>query len=309
LHDLVADGWSMEIFTEELSHLYAAFAAGRPTQLPEPALQFSDFARWQRRWPAGAAAGRQVAYWKERLRDATSVFPAHADAADMLAAARIATEPVQLSDDLTGRLGVLSHRHGATVFMTLLAAFKALLLARSGHNDICVATSMANRSQPKTERVIGPLGNMALIRTRLEADLSFQDAVGRVRDSVLEAYAMQDLPFNILAARLAEEEGLDPEPLMRVSFVLQNAFRRPLQLPDVAVRPFAPRDGETSAAIDRTWLRMSLKETQSGIAGTCSYKRELFEPDNLQPWAADYVTILTKAAAEPAISLGRLVDL
>ena len=307
LHDLVADGWSVEILMEEISQLYAAFAAGGPAQLPEPALQFSDFARWQRVWLTSEAAGRQLAYWKERLRDATSLFPTRADAADMLPGAPIATEQVHLSDDLTARLSALSHSLGATIFMTLLAAFKTLLLARSGRNDICVATSMANRSLSRTERIVGPLGNTAIIRTRLDADLSFQDAVGRVRDSVLEAYAMQDLPFDILAARLAEEEGLDPVALMQVSFVLQNAFRRPLRLPDVAVRPFARREGEAPAAIERTWLRMSLKETQSGITGTCGCKRDLFEPDNLHPWAADYGTILAKAAADPAASLSRLL--
>ena len=84
--------------------------------------------------------------------------------------------------------------------MTLLAGFKTLLLARSGRNDICVATAMANRSQLRTERMIGPLENTTLIRTRIDADLSFQEALGRVRDSVLEAYARQELPFDILAA-------------------------------------------------------------------------------------------------------------
>ena len=308
LHDLIADGWSMDIFFEELSHFYAAFAADRPAQLPEPALQFSDFARWQRRWCKSESAERQLACWKERLRDAAALFPMRADAAGMLLAAHVTTEPVHLSGELTRRLVALSHGEGATIFMTLLAAFKALLLARGGGKDICVATAMANRSQPGTERIVGPLGNSVLIRTRLDGDLSFVDALGRVRDSVLEAYSMQESPFDILAARLAEEEGLDPASLMRASFVLQNALRRPLHLTDVAVRPLARPEAETSAAIDRTWLRMSLRETPSGIAGTCKCKSELFKPDALRPWAADYATILTKAAADPTISLDRLAD-
>src|SRR6202040_1443180 len=111
------------------------------------------------------------------------------------------------------------------------------LLARTGRNDICVATAMANRSQPDTDRVIGPFEKTTIIRTRMAPDLSFQEALSRVRDAVLEAYARQELPFEILATRLAEEEGLDPASLIQVFFVLQNAFRRPLKLPDVAVRP------------------------------------------------------------------------
>src|SRR5262249_34621472 len=214
LHDLVADGWSMEILIEEISQLYAAFAAGHPARLPEPALYFSDFVHWQRRWSAGAAAERQFAAWKARLRDAAPLLSADADVADALPDMRIATPPFQLSDELAGRLNAVSHGEGATLFMTLLAAFKALLLARTGRGDICVATTMANRSQAGTERIVGPLGNTAIIRTRLDADLSFQDAVRRVRDSVLETYALQDLPFQILAGRLEEEEGIDPASLI-----------------------------------------------------------------------------------------------
>ena len=142
--------------------------------------------------------------------------------------------------------------------MTLLAGFKTMLLARSGRSDICVATAMANRSQLRTERVIGPMENTTLIRTRIDADLSFQEALSRVRDSVLEAYARQELPFDILAARLAEEDGLDPASLIQVFFVLQNAFR-PLKLPDVTVRSFAYPDGQPVLPIDRTWLTVMLE--------------------------------------------------
>jgi non-ribosomal peptide synthetase component F len=122
----------------------------------------------------------------------------------------------------------------------------------------------------------------------------------------LETYARQELPFDVLAARLAEEEGLDPAPLMQAFFVLQNAFRRSLELPDVSVQPFARRDGQPVTPIDRTWLRVSLKETPAGITGTCSYKDELFAPDALRHWAAHYRAILAKAAADPETSLGRL---
>jgi non-ribosomal peptide synthetase component F len=212
-----------------------------------------------------------------------------------------------MSKDLVARLRSLSHRRGVTLFMTLLAGFKILLMARSGRSDVCVATAMANRSQLSTERVIGPLVNTTLIRTRIAADLSFEDALSCVRDSVLEAYARQELPFDILAARLAEEDGLDPSSLIQASFILQNAFR-PLKLPHVTVRSFAYPGGQRVLPIDRSWLSVVLKETPSGVTGSCSYKNDLFEPDALQHWIADYTTILAKAAANPETSLGRLSD-
>lgn len=308
LHDLIADGWSMEIFVEEVSQLYDALAAGRSVQLPEPALQFSEFARWQRRWSISDAAEQQLADWNERLRGASPVFSMNADGEGALPAADVAVEPVHVPDDVATRLGDLSRSQGATLFMTLLAAWKALLLARSGRDDICVATAMANRAQPNTERIIGPLGNSALIRTRLDAGLPFHDALARVRASVLETYARQDLPFDILAARLAKEEGMNPASLMRVSFVLQNAFRRPLRLGNVEIRPLVQREGTSISQIDRTWLRMSLKETQSGISGVCSCKKGLLGGD-LHEWATAYTTILSKVADDPATPLRRLVEI
>jgi non-ribosomal peptide synthetase component F len=143
----------------------------------------------------------------------------------------------------------------------------------------------------------------------MDSSLSFRETFGRVRDSVLESYAGQELPFEILAARLADD-GVDPTSLIQVFFVLENAVRRPLKLSDVTVRPFGNvyRQGQPVLPIDRTWLTMMLKETPLGITGSCSYKRNLFEPKTLQHWIADYKTILTKAVADPEAPLGRLAD-
>jgi amino acid adenylation domain-containing protein len=306
LHHIVFDGWSIGVFLEEVSELYAAFAAGQEARLPEPALQFSEFAGWQRRWSTSSAATRQVTYWREHLRKVSPIFPTDDDIAATLLSSDIAHEPAHVSKNMVARLSALSHSRGASLFMTLLAGFKTLLLARSGRNDVCVATAMANRSQLMTERMIGPLVNTTLIRTRIDADLSFQEALSRVRHSVLEAYSRQELPFDILADRLAED-GLDPASLIQVFFVLQNAFR-PLKLPNVTVGPFAYPDGQRVLPIDRTWLSLALKETTSGITGALSYKIDLFEPNALRHWVTDYKTILANAAANPETELGRLAD-
>src|SRR5262249_56628112 len=118
-------------------------------------------------------------------------------------------------------------------------------------------------------------------------------------EAVLEAYANQELPFDMLATRLAEENGLDPASLMQVFFVLRNAFRWPLKLPDVAVRPFANQDGQAAMPIDSTWIFLALKPIPSGIAGRCHYKEDLFERNIRPPWIADYKTILAKEAPKP----------
>jgi amino acid adenylation domain-containing protein len=310
LHHIIVDGWSIGIFHDEVSELYSAFAGGQQAQLSEPEFQFPDFARWQRWWCTTDGATREFAYWKECLRHASAIFPANGDRGGAQLSWRVAHEPVDLPNDLVVQLSALSRRQGGTLFMTLLTGFKALLMARSGRNDICVATPMANRSQLRTEHVIGPLSNTTLIRTRINADMSFEEALTCVRDSVLNAYARQGLPFDILAARLEEEDALDAASLTQAFFDLRNAARRPLKLLDVAVGSFGDihREGHPRLPIDHTWLTVTLKEAPSGITGSWSYKKDMFEANSPKHWIVDYKTILTKVAANPETPVGQLVE-
>jgi amino acid adenylation domain-containing protein len=310
LHHIIVDGWSIGVFFEEVSKLYSGFAAGRAVQLPEPPFRFSDVAHWQRRWCTTDSATRQLAYWKDRLREVSPVFASEPGAPGKLLGSRTAHEPVHLPNDLVARLSALGRSQGGTLFMTLLAGFKAMLLGRTGHGDICIGTAMANRSQQSTEAIIGPLENTTFIRTHIASHLSFREALGRVRDSVLAAHARQELPFEILAARLAEEESFDPESLVQVFFVLQNAISAPLKVPDVAVQSLgnASREGQPVLPIDRTWLRLTLKERPAGIAGSCTYKGNLFAANTIQHWMVHYQVILAKAAQNPEMSLGRLAE-
>jgi acyl-CoA synthetase (AMP-forming)/AMP-acid ligase II/acyl carrier protein len=309
VHDIIIDGWSMVIFMEELSALYSASISGRKAELPEPELQFSEFARWQRQWCTSAAANRQYAYWKGCLDKASSLFitPKVNIGGELIS--RVIEEPFQLSDDLVLGLRDLSHSRGVTLFMSLLAGFKTLLLLRTGRTDICVATLMANRAQLRRERVIGPFANTTIIRTQIDADLTFGDALNRVREAVLAAYARQELPFDVVAARLAEETGLSPASLVQIYFVLQVAFRRLPKLSDLMVRPFGYQKGRTVMPIDRAWLSMALHESSSGIIGICGHKSDLLGPNTGQDWIADYMAILAKTVANPDKELGRLADL
>jgi amino acid adenylation domain-containing protein len=307
LHHVIVDGWSIGIFFEEVSKFYSAFATGQKLELAEPTLQFSDFARWQRRWSVSDVAMRQFAYWKEHLRGHSPLLRTNGNA-DALLTAPTTQEPFGLPSDLVARLDALGRSQGGTLFMTLLTAFKALLLARSGRNDICVATAMANRSDLRTERLIGPLENTTLIRTRIDLDLPFQEALARVREAVLEAYARQQYPFEALVARLAQEDGIDSASLIQVLFVLENPLRQKLELTDVAVQPFANAvlHGQPVLPIDRILLAVTLKETASGMTGAWSYKPAVFESEGVQPWVSGFKAILAKAAANPETPVGRL---
>ncbi len=216
--------------------------------------------------------------------------------------------PIQLSSDLIERLTSLSRREDSTLFMTLLAGFKALLLGETGHNDICVGTAMANRTQPVTARVIGLFENTTLIRTRIDKNRSFQDLLQKVRDSVLAAHEHQELPFVTLAKRLEIEDNVDLASLLQVYFAIQNPIRRQLNFTDVTVSTFGDphREGQPVLPIDRTKLTLMLKETSSGIMGSCIYNGRQFGPGVIERLVSKYVTILIRAASEPEAPVGRL---
>jgi hypothetical protein len=129
-----------------------------------------------------------------------------------------------------------------------------------------------------------------------------------VRESVLDAHARQELPFNILAARLAEEDGIDPASLIQVYFTLQNPLRQPLKLTDVTVRSFGNvhREGQPVLPIDQTWLSLMLKERPSGVTGSCAYKSVLFAGQSMRQWMEDYAAILSSAVSDPGMRLSRL---
>ncbi|MCP3405770.1 non-ribosomal peptide synthetase [Bradyrhizobium sp. CCGB01] len=303
LHHAVADGWSIGVLFEELSNRYAALA-GRPSvPLPKLPLAFSDVARWQRWWCGTDAARRQATDWTENLRGAAPVFDGEASPG-----ASTGHYPVSLERELIGRLTAFAGRHNSTLFMCLLTGLKALLLAQTDRNDISVATAMANRAQPDTDRVVGPFENTVIIRTRITPELSFSQALARVRQSVLDAHARQELPFNILADHL-EQEGIDPASLVQVYFTLQNPLRQPLDLPDITMESIGhiAREGQPVLPIDQTWLSLMLKERPTGITGSCNYKGELLDGRRVGEWMADLVALLEAAVAQPNTPLGRLL--
>lgn len=303
LHHAVVDGWSIGVLFEELSRRYAALAGYPSVPLPSPPPAFSDVARWQRWWCGTDAARRQAADWTENLRGAVPLFDGESSPGPSTG-----HHPVSLDRELMGRLAAFASQHNGTLFMCLLTGLKVLLLARTGRTDIAVATAMANRAQPDTDRILGPFENTVIVRTTITPDLPFAAALARVRQSVLEAHARQELPFNILADHL-EREGIDPAGLLQVYFTLQNPLRQPLDLPDLTTASIGniAREGQPVLPIDQTWLSLMLKERPSGITGSCNYKGELLDGHVVGEWMEDLVALLVAAIAQPNAPLGRLL--
>ncbi|WP_027532798.1 non-ribosomal peptide synthetase [Bradyrhizobium sp. WSM3983] len=304
LHHAIADGWSIGVLFEELSNRYAALAGHPSVPLPKMPLAFSDVARWQCWWCGTEAARRQAADWAENLRGAVPLFEGEARPG-----APTGHHPLSLERDLVARLTAYARQHNATLFMCLLTGLKALLLTRTGRTDISVATAMANRAQPDTEGIVGPFENTVIVRSRITPELSFTQALARVRQAVLEAHTRQELPFNILADHL-EQECIDPASLLQVYFTLQNPLRQPLDLPNVAVRSIGDvaREGQPVLPIDQTWLSLMLKERPTGITGSCNYKGDLLDGGMVGTWMEDLVALLGAAITQPNAPLGRLLD-
>ncbi|MCP4662245.1 MAG: non-ribosomal peptide synthetase, partial [bacterium] len=227
VHHIAFDGWSGSVFLRELSILYQAFCAGRVARLPELPVQYADFAIWQRQWLRGEVLERQLAYWREQLaglpvldlpcdrpRPATQSF-------------RGSAEPLRLPPELGRGLQELSREHRATLFMTLLAAFQALLGRAGGQTDLAVGTVIANRNRAEIEGLLGFFVNTLVLRGDLGGQIpctepTFRELVERARETALGAYAHQDVPFEKLVAELDPERDLSRNPLVQVTLVLQN---------------------------------------------------------------------------------------
>ncbi len=221
LHHVVSDGWSMGVLTREISALYEAFAEGRPSPLPEPRLQYADYAVWQRGWLTGEALEAQLAYWRERLAGAPPLLELPVDhPRPLVASDRADQRAFVLSAETSRALREISHREGATLFMTLLAVYQALLGRWSGQDDVSVGTPVAGRGRLELEGLIGFFVNMLVVRTGLAGRPTFRELVGRVREGVLGAQAHQDLPFERLVDELHVERSLDRAPLFQALFAL-----------------------------------------------------------------------------------------
>lgn len=260
LHHIMCDGWSRGIFFRELAALYAAFAAGRPSPLPPLPIQYADFAQWQRQRLAGGLEDRLLSYWKRQLAGAPALLELPADRPrPPVRGSAGARRTLRLPRALADRLRALSRQEGATLFMTLLAAFKALLQRYSGQEDIVLGSPIANRNRVETEPLIGLFANVLVLRTTLSGEPTFRQLVGRVREVCLGAYEHQDLPFEKLVVELQPERSLSYTPLFQVMFILQNMPQEQRELAGLELTAL-----DTTSETTKFDLTLSITERPTG---------------------------------------------
>ncbi len=295
LHHIIADDWSIGIFTGELSTLYRAFSAGDPSPLTPLPVQYADFALWQREWLSGERLQKQLHYWQQQLAGLSPLLPLPTDRPrPPVQTTKGAIETFQLPTELTQKLQDLSRTSGATLFMTLLAAFFILLSRYTRAYDIAVGSPIAGRNRKPIEDAIGCFVNVLVLRANLEDNPSFRAFLARVRQLTLDAYTHQDLPFERLVEVLGQERNPSYHPLVQVVFRLQNAPTATLELPDLTLTPVDL--GQTTAKVD---LTLSLRESNGGLTGLWEYNRDLFDAATIQRAIAHFETLLTAIADDP----------
>ncbi|HEX4962825.1 MAG TPA: non-ribosomal peptide synthase/polyketide synthase [Thermoanaerobaculia bacterium] len=302
MHHIVGDGWSMGVLLRELSALYSAFSSGRPSPLPELAIQYPDFAVWQRNWLQGAILEAQLSYWRGQLAGLPPELGLPKDRPRPANPSyRGAHLPLILEPEVVVGLAALGRRQGATLFMILLAAFQALLGRWSDEEQIAVGSPVANRGHAQTAGIIGLFVNTLVLRVDLAGDPGFVGVLARARETALGAYAHQDLPFERLVEELQPERDLRHHPLFQVMFSLQDSLAPDLGLPGLGISALALETGITQFD-----LSVSFSQGPEGITGYLEYDTDLFDPSTGARLVQSFLRLLAGCGAAPEQRIGSL---
>jgi hypothetical protein len=302
LHHIIADGWSLDVLLHELITVYRAASSGQPPALPELPLQYADYAVWQRQWLHGAVLAEQLAYWSERLADAPTALALPIDfARPPVPSFRGTSQDFLLPTALSQAINALSREAGTTLFMTMLAAFQVLLARYSGQDSLLIGIPSANRSHPDLEGVVGCFVNTLVLHGDLSGNPSFRELLTRVRESCLEAYTRQDLPFEQLVAHLQPQRDLRRTPLVQVMFDVRNSALAPSELPGLILQlQTVPME------IAKFDLILNIEETAQGLHGLLEYNTDLFEDSTITGMRNHFRSLLDQIIADPD---QRLADL
>ncbi len=301
LHHIVSDAWSTGIFNRELSVLYEAFLNRIPSALPDLPVQYADFAVWQRKWLQGEKLEEQLTFWKNYLRDLTTLDLPTDRPRPAVQTSNGSKQSFQLSGELTKALQDLSRKERATIFMTMLAAFQCMLHRYTGQNDIVIGTPIANRNHYETDGLIGFFLNTLVIRADTSGNPAFRKLLIKVRKVLLDAYTHQDLPFEKLVEELETKRDLSRNPLFQVLFTLQNVTDLNLELSGLSVSRM-----EVESKRTRFDLEVHLQEGAEGLKGTFIYNTNLFEAATIERMAGHYEKLLEGIAADPDQKLSDL---
>ncbi|MEU9144177.1 amino acid adenylation domain-containing protein [Streptomyces sp. NPDC048349] len=302
MHHIVTDGWSMGIAAREWGELYAARVEGRPARLADVPLQYPDFAAWQRgRLESGELLAEELAWWRERLAGLAPLElptdrPRPAVRSSAGAALRFEVPGATLD-----AVAELARSRGATLFMVLTAAVGTVLARWSGQEDIALGTSSSGRREEELEHLVGFLVNTVVLRSRVAPEMTFDELLGQVKETVLDAFAHEDVPFDRLVEALAPERDPSRTPLVQAMVVLHNTPAGSVAFPGVAAAPY-PLDRDASLCD----LTVEFEAREGALLGLIEYSTELFDEETAARLAGHLTTLLASAAADPGRALAEL---
>jgi amino acid adenylation domain-containing protein/thioester reductase-like protein len=302
VHHIVFDGWSLSVLLSELSELYSAYATGVESTLSQLPVQYADYAVWQRRWMDGDILQSQLKYWRKQLADSPPQLELPTDRQrPAVESFRGAILRLEFPPGLAESLEELGRREGATLFMVLLAGYQILLARYSGQRDIVVGSPIAGRRHHEIQGIIGFFVNALVLRTDLSGTLTFRDLLKRVRETTLEAYSHQDLPFEVLVKELRPERNLSRQPLFQVWLALQNVPEAPLSLPGLAAT-------RVSGASVTTHFDLALyvHRVANGMWGMLEYATDIFDHETIERLSMHLIVLLKGITEDPDCAIDRL---
>jgi hypothetical protein len=301
MHHIISDGWSMGVMLSEVSILYTAYAAGKPSPLPELPIQYADFSAWESEMMQSRAGQESLNYWIQRLSGTPALLLPYDRPKQTPPPGKGATYVLKVEKELAERLRRLAQERNATLYMILLAAYQTLLYRYTGQQDIAVGSNIARRRRTELERQIGYFANNVIIRTKLSEDWSFYEMLASVRDAALGAYTHQDMPLDRVAQELAAERDPKRPLIFHVTFTLQNLPHSEFRLGNMELRPF-----EVQISPAKHDISVFVTDTGGPILFGALYNMDLFNAGTIATFFEHYSFLLQSIVEHPALPLSRL---
>ena len=302
IHHIISDGWSMGVMIRELASLYAAYREGRESPLAELEIQYADYAVWQREYLQGEVLQRQVEYWKQQLQGAPPLLELPTDRPrPAVQTYRGSQYAFAIRDSLSQALTALCRQERVTMFMTLLAAFQVLLSKYSGQTDIVIGSPIAGRNRRETESLIGFFVNNLVLRSDVNPGITISEMLARVRETALEAYTHQDVPFEMLVEQLQPERSLSYSPIFQVAFALHNTPETKTGVEEMKLVAVGVENPTAKFDLD-----LNIMESRGGLVGAIEYNKDLFEEGTMERMMRHLEVTLEAMASKPGERIGEL---
>ena len=306
MHHAIGDGWSIGTLVSELSALYRSFVLGETSPLPELAIQYADYAVWHRNCLEGPALDGQLAYWTRQLAGVPVLELPTDRPRPPVASHRGGDRSTIVPKSTLDAVRALGRREGATLYMTLLAAFEVLLFRYSGQDDFAVGTPIAGRSRPELEGLIGLFVNTLVVRGDLSGEPGFRELLHRVRRTAIEAFTHQETPFDRLVSVVEHPRDSSRTPIFQVMFALQNVPSPALEAPGLLFTVI-----ELPSRTSKFDLTLFATEGPEGLRLTMEFSTDLFDPARVDRMLAHYQALLEEIVADPdqpISAVGMLTD-